>query len=153
MKASQSRKLQNPTRAAANRSETTSMLPVVQAADTSAAARRLNQASVRERLQRNHYGGRPRRRTETQHIDFRAVKFWTLSIFVCVLGWFGEHVWMVSACGGRAVRVFAAPCRHTQSHLVEISRATMGQKTSGGSVTAVSHNLTSRVNLNPPEMV
>lgn len=47
------------------------------------------------------------------------------------------------------MRVFAAPCRHTQSHLVEISRATMGQKTSGGSVTAVSHNLTSRVNLTP----
>lgn len=47
------------------------------------------------------------------------------------------------------MRVFAAPCRHTQSHLVEISRATLGQKTSGGSVTAVSHNLTSRVNLTP----
>lgn len=86
MKVNQSRKLQDPTRAAANRSETTSMLPVVQAADTSAAARRLNQASVTERLQRNHSGGRPRRRTETQYIDFRAVKFWTLSIFVCFWG-------------------------------------------------------------------
>lgn len=72
-------------RAAANRSETTSMLPVVQAADTSAAARRLNQASVTERLQRNHWGG-VRRRTETQYIDFRAVKFWYFCIFVCFWG-------------------------------------------------------------------